>query len=167
MLALPDDADAAPKIALDELNFGLLPDGERPDRGWQRRFYDEAGAARRRRAPRSAQPLDADAALALGLVTAAPDDIDWDDEIRIALEERAAMSPDALTGMEANLRFGGAREHGDAHLRPPVRVAELDLPAPERRRREGRAQGLRHRREGRLRLEPRLNAHAHLIEDIT
>ena len=50
--------------------------------------------------------LDADAALALGLVTAAPDDIDWDDEIRIALEERAAMSPDALTGLEANLRFG-------------------------------------------------------------
>ena len=43
----------------------------------------------------------------LGLVTAAPDDIDWDDEIRIALEERAAMSPDALTGLEANLRFGG------------------------------------------------------------
>ena len=45
------------------------------------------------------------AALALGLVTAAPDDIDWDDEIRIAIEERAAMSPDALTGLEANLRF--------------------------------------------------------------
>ena len=42
-----------------------------------------------------------------GLVTAAPDEIDWADEIRIALEERASMSPDALTGMEANLRFGG------------------------------------------------------------
>jgi benzoyl-CoA-dihydrodiol lyase len=49
--------------------------------------------------------LDADAAFALGLVTAAPDDIDWADEVRMALEERAAMSPDALTGMEANLRF--------------------------------------------------------------
>ena len=43
----------------------------------------------------------------LGLVTAAPDDLDWADEIRIALEERASMSPDALTGLEANLRFGG------------------------------------------------------------
>ncbi len=53
------------------------------------------------------QPLDADAALALGLVTSNPDDIDWDDEVRIAIEERAAMSPDALTGMEANLRFNG------------------------------------------------------------
>ena len=43
----------------------------------------------------------------LGLVTAAPDDLDWADEIRIALEERASMSPDALTGLEANLRFNG------------------------------------------------------------
>ena len=54
------------------------------------------------------RPLDADAALELGLVTAAPDDLDWADEIRIALEERASLSPDALTGMEANLRFGVA-----------------------------------------------------------
>jgi benzoyl-CoA-dihydrodiol lyase len=43
----------------------------------------------------------------LGLVTANPDDIDWEDEIRLVLEERASMSPDALTGMEANLRFNG------------------------------------------------------------
>ena len=51
--------------------------------------------------------LDADAAFALGLVTANPDDIDWADETRIAIEERVSMSPDALTGMEANLRFNG------------------------------------------------------------
>jgi benzoyl-CoA-dihydrodiol lyase len=50
--------------------------------------------------------LSAQQALEHGLVTAAPDEIDWDDEIRIAVEERASMSPDALTGMEANLRFG-------------------------------------------------------------
>ncbi len=48
------------------------------------------------------------AALDAGLVTVAPDDLDWDDEIRLALEERAALSPDALTAMEANLRFPGA-----------------------------------------------------------
>jgi benzoyl-CoA-dihydrodiol lyase len=53
------------------------------------------------------RPLDADAAAALGLNTAAPDDIDWADEVRIAVEERVAMSPDALTGLEANLRFNG------------------------------------------------------------
>jgi benzoyl-CoA-dihydrodiol lyase len=52
-------------------------------------------------------PLDAAAALDLGLVTFAPDDLDWDDEIRLAIEERASLSPDALTGMEANLRFAG------------------------------------------------------------
>jgi benzoyl-CoA-dihydrodiol lyase len=57
---------------------------------------------------RIGEPLTADAAFELGLVTSAPDDIDWADEVRIAIEERAAMSPDALTGMEANLRFNGA-----------------------------------------------------------
>ena len=53
------------------------------------------------------QPLDAAAASAAGLVTFTPDDIDWEDEIRLLLEERASFSPDALTGMEANLRFPG------------------------------------------------------------
>ena len=52
-------------------------------------------------------PLRADQALALGLVTLTPDDIDWEDEIRIMLEERASMSPDAMTGLEASLRFPG------------------------------------------------------------
>jgi benzoyl-CoA-dihydrodiol lyase len=51
--------------------------------------------------------LTADDAEELGLVTAAPDDIDWDDEVRLAVEERASFSPDALTGLEANLRFAG------------------------------------------------------------
>jgi benzoyl-CoA-dihydrodiol lyase len=51
--------------------------------------------------------MDTAAANKLGLVTFAPDDLDWDDEIRIAFEERAAMSPDAMTGMEASLRFAG------------------------------------------------------------
>ena len=51
--------------------------------------------------------IDAATALALGLVTFAPDDIDWDEEVRIAIEERTSLSPDALTGMEANLRFTG------------------------------------------------------------
>jgi benzoyl-CoA-dihydrodiol lyase len=54
-----------------------------------------------------AAPLDGAAALDLGLVTFAPDELDWEDEIRLALEERASLSPDALTGMEANLRFAG------------------------------------------------------------
>jgi benzoyl-CoA-dihydrodiol lyase len=52
-------------------------------------------------------PLDAEEALEAGLVSFAPDDLDWEDEVRLAIEERAALSPDALTGMEANLRFAG------------------------------------------------------------
>ena len=53
------------------------------------------------------QALDANAANALGLITSNPDDIDWADEVRLAIEERVSMSPDALTGLEANLRFNG------------------------------------------------------------
>ena len=103
MLALPDDTERAPRITLNEFNFGLLPMVNDQSR-LQRRFYEEAAPLEAARAA-AGKPLDADAALALGLVTAAPDDIDWDDEIRIAIEERAAMSPDSLTGLEANLRF--------------------------------------------------------------
>ena len=104
-LALPDDPDMAPKITVGEVNFGLYPMATKQSR-LQRRFYDEQPALEAVRA-HAGQPLDADAAFAIGLATAAPDDIDWADEIRIALEERAAMSPDALTGLEANLRFNG------------------------------------------------------------
>ena len=105
MLALPDDADRAPKLIVGDMNFGMLPMATGQSR-LQRRFYEEAPALDAIRT-KAGQPLDADAAFALGLVTSAPDDIDWTDEVRIALEERAAMSPDALTGMEANLRFNG------------------------------------------------------------
>ena len=105
MLALPDDPDKAPKITVSDVNLGLFPMATNQSR-LGRRFYEEAPAIDAVRAA-AGQALDADAALALGLVTSAPDDIDWADEVRIALEERAAMSPDALTGMEANLRFNG------------------------------------------------------------
>ena len=105
MLALPDDAGRAPKIAAGEVNFGLYPMATGQSR-LERRFYGERPALDAIGA-RLHQALDADAALALGLVTSAPDDIDWADETRIAVEERVAMSPDALTGMEANLRFNG------------------------------------------------------------
>ena len=104
-LALPDDEAAAPKIAVGDTNFGFYPMVTGQSR-LQRRFYDEQPALDAVRA-RAGQPLDADAAFALGLVTANPDDIDWADEVRIAIEERVAMSPDALTGLEANLRFNG------------------------------------------------------------
>ncbi len=103
MLALPDAPDTAPHIALSEMNFGVFPMVNHQSR-LQRRFYEETAPMEALRSV-VGQALDADKALALGLITAAPDDIDWADEIRIAIEERAAMSPDSLTGMEANLRF--------------------------------------------------------------
>jgi benzoyl-CoA-dihydrodiol lyase len=104
-LALPDDEDAAPTIVVNDVNFGLYPMITDESR-LQRRFYGEQPALDAIRA-QALKPLDADAAFALGLVTSNPDDLDWDDEVRIAIEERVSMSPDALTGMEANLRFNG------------------------------------------------------------
>ena len=104
-LALPDAPDKTPRITVGETNFGLYPMATGQSR-LERRFYAEAPAMEAIRAA-AGHALDADQAFALGLVTSNPDDIDWDDEIRIAIEERSAMSPDALTGMEANLRFNG------------------------------------------------------------
>jgi len=104
-LALPDDEAAAPRLVVNEANFGLYPMATDESR-LERRFYQEATALDAVREVKG-QPLDADAAFALGLVTSNPDDIDWADETRIAIEERVAMSPDALTGLEANLRFNG------------------------------------------------------------
>ena len=104
-LALPDDAARAPRITAGEINFGTYPMASGQSR-LGRQFYDEAPAMSAVRA-RIGEALDADEAFAIGLVTRNPDDIDWADEVRIAIEERVAMSPDALTGLEANLRFNG------------------------------------------------------------
>jgi benzoyl-CoA-dihydrodiol lyase len=86
------------------LNAGLLPMGNGLSR-LQSRFLREP--ERVSRALETTGPIATADAVKMGLVTMAPDDIDWDDEIRIAFEERASMSPDAMTGMEANLRFAG------------------------------------------------------------
>jgi len=104
-LTLPDTPENAPHIGVSEVNFGLYPMATGQSR-LARRFYNETPAMEAVRA-RAGQLLDGEAAMSLGLVTSAPDDIDWADETRIAIEERVAMSPDALTGLEANLRFNG------------------------------------------------------------
>ncbi|MER6817542.1 2,3-epoxybenzoyl-CoA dihydrolase [Spirillospora sp. NPDC000708] len=100
------DPDAEPAtIAVDAMNLGPLPMGNGLTRLETRFLGDDEGLAAVRDA--AAKPLDAGDAERLGLVTFAPDDIDWDEEVRIAVEERAGFSPDALTGMEANHRFPG------------------------------------------------------------
>jgi benzoyl-CoA-dihydrodiol lyase len=99
-----DEAPAA-AIRLTPVNFGAYP----MPNGLSRvasRFLAEPGRVDDLKG-RLGQDLDAQAASEAGLVTFTPDDIDWDDEVRIAIEERAAFSPDALTGMEASIRFGG------------------------------------------------------------
>jgi benzoyl-CoA-dihydrodiol lyase len=105
MLDLPDAPDAAPALRLSQANFGRYPEVNGLTRLATRFCEDEATLAQLRGVMDS--PLRADQALGLGLVTLTPDDIDWDDEIRLMLEERASLSPDALTGMEASLRFPG------------------------------------------------------------
>ncbi|MEU6753659.1 2,3-epoxybenzoyl-CoA dihydrolase [Spirillospora sp. NPDC046719] len=100
------DPDAEPAtIAVGAMNLGPLPMGNGLTRLETRFLGDDEGLAAVRDA--AAKPLDAGDAERLGLVTFAPDDIDWDEEVRIAVEERAGFSPDALTGMEANHRFAG------------------------------------------------------------
>jgi benzoyl-CoA-dihydrodiol lyase len=105
MLMLGAGDNEAPRIALTPANLGLFPMANGLTRLANRFCGEEAPVARA--AAHAGEALDAAAALALGLVTVAPDALDWDDEIRLALEERTSLSPDALTGMEANLRFAG------------------------------------------------------------
>ncbi len=99
------DNRPAATIRLTEMNFGPYPMPNGLTR-LECRFLGEDGAVDAAQAE-TGSDLDAMAADDLGLVTFAPDDIDWEDEVRIAIEERAALSPDALTGMEASLRFAG------------------------------------------------------------
>ena len=100
-----DPTDGPATLVAGAANFGGYPMGNGLTR-LQSRFYghdDDLGAV----LARVGEPLDAAAAMELGLVTLSPDDLDWEEELRIALEERASLSPDALTGMEANHRFVG------------------------------------------------------------
>ena len=92
-------------IALADANFGAYPMSNGLTRLASRFLADPADLERAKAARETM--LDAEAAQKLGLVTFAPDDIDWDDEVRVFLEERASFSPDSLTGLEANLRFAG------------------------------------------------------------
>ena len=97
---LEDDEDP-PSVRLTGMNFGPLPMVNGVTRA-EGRFLELAELEEH-----VGRDLVAESAHDLGLVTFIPDDIDWEDEVRLALEERSSFSPDALTGMEANLRFGG------------------------------------------------------------
>jgi benzoyl-CoA-dihydrodiol lyase len=101
-----EDTDAQPaEIAVGPMNLGPLPMGNGLTRLQTRYLGDDKGLAAVEKLV--GEPLQAEEAERLGLVTFAPDDIDWDEEVRIAVEERASFSPDALSGLEANYRFAG------------------------------------------------------------
>jgi benzoyl-CoA-dihydrodiol lyase len=101
-----EDPDAPPAtVTAGAANFGALPMGNGLSRLHTRHYHDAEALAAVEAA--AGEPLEADEAERLGLVTFAPDDIDWEEEVRIAVEERASFSPDALTGLEANYRFAG------------------------------------------------------------
>ena len=100
---MKDSADEKVSIATSPMNAGLFPMGNGLSRLQTRFLKDPSLVARALEQGKMTTPE----ALKAGLVTFAPDDIDWDDEVRIAFEERASYSPDAMTGMEASLRFGG------------------------------------------------------------
>ncbi|MGQ0579276.1 MAG: 2,3-epoxybenzoyl-CoA dihydrolase [Betaproteobacteria bacterium] len=106
MLLGPEGQPDAPRMVLSKMNFGAYPMVNHLTRLATRFCGSEETVARLR--TRIGDRLDAGSARELGLVTFAPDHIDWDEEVRLAIEERASLSPDALTGMEANLRFTGA-----------------------------------------------------------
>jgi len=100
------DPDAAPAaVTIGPMNLGPLPMGNGLTR-LATRFYGD-GEGLKAAAAAEGKPLAASDAERLGLVTFTPDDLDWEQEVRIALEERASFSPDALTGLEANYRFAG------------------------------------------------------------
>ncbi len=99
-----DDPDRPTSLELGPLSAGLLPMSNGLSR-LETRMLGEPGKVKEILSQKG--PFDAEAAMAAGLVTFTPDELDWEDEIRVALEERASYSPDALTGMEANLRFAG------------------------------------------------------------
>ena len=98
------EGEVKASMTLSEMNFGALPMVNRLSR-LEARFYQHLPQMEKLR-EQIGQKLNAQDALAAGMVTAAPDDLDWQDEVRQAIESRTALSPDALTGLEANLRFG-------------------------------------------------------------
>ena len=99
------DGETAATVMLSEMNFGALPMPNHLSRLAARFYRDEVQMATLR--AKIGSKLSPQEAVEAGLVTVAPDDLDWEDELRQAIESRAALSPDALTGLEANLRFGG------------------------------------------------------------
>ena len=150
-LALPGGKNRAPEVALSQANFVGYPMASGQSRLGRRSTTKPALEALKANIGR---PLDAEAAFALGLATSIPDDIDWADEIRIAVEERASLSPDALTALEANLRFDGPETLATRVFGRLTAWQNWNFQRPNAVGEKGRAQGLWQGRKGGIRLGP-------------
>ena len=148
------DAEGGPSVQLSVLNFGGLPMSNGLTR-LETRFLATPERVNELRERSGA--LSTEAAGELGLVTFTPDDIDWDDEVRIAIEERAAFSPDALTGMEASLRFAGPETMETKIFGRLSAWQNWIFQRPNAVGPQGRAHTLRLARARRLRLPPHLS----------
>jgi len=154
MLDLPTTKRALRRFALSQMNFRRLSDGE-PGIARRTHYCGDPQPVEAARS-RIGEQLQARAAADLGLVTFTPDDLDWDEEVRIAIEERASLSPDALTGMEANLRFSGKETMETRIFGRLSAWQNWIFSRPKRGRRARCPQGIRQRREGQIQLGPGL-----------
>ena len=160
------EGDGRPPAALrlTEMNFGPYPMVNGLTR-LESRFLGEPGPVGDLKR-RIGEDLEASAAAEAGLVTFTPDDIDWDDEVRIAVEERAAFSPDALTGMESSLRFGGPETLESKIFARLSAWQNWIFQRPNAVGPEGRPQGLRQRGAQRIRPEESVMAGIDYVERI-
>ncbi len=148
------DDDEENVIALSPMNGGPLPMSNGLTR-LQTRFLHDAAKVDELLAHEG--PFNAAEAEEAGLVTFAPDEIDWDDEVRRGGRSARGVFAGRDDRPRSEPAFRRAGDDGDEDLRPPDGVAELDLPAAERRRREGRAEGVRRAGAAGVRLEAHLN----------
>jgi hypothetical protein len=148
-----DDPDQPNSVQLSVMNAGSYPMSNGLTR-LQSRFYGDPGKVDFVLAHNGS--FDSQAALAGGLVTFAPDEIDWEDEVRLAVGEPCRALARCAHGHGGQPAFCRTRDDGDEDLRAPDGVAELDLPAAERRRAQRRADVVRDERAGAVRLRPYL-----------
>ena len=144
-----DEEGEPAQIVLSATNFGAFPMGNGLSRLGSRFYGDEDHVAKLRQ--ETGRRIEAVEAVELGLVTDAPDDIDWEDEVRIMLEERASLSPDALTGMEANHRFVGPETMESRIFSRLTAWQNWIFIRPNASGPEGALRALRHRPQGGLR----------------
>ena len=142
--------DPAASLRLSEMNFGALPTANGLSRLEARFYQDQTRMANLR--DHIGQPLSASDAVEAGLVTFAPDELDWADELRLAIEGRSRSLSGRIDGSRSELAIWRSRNHAIADLRAALSLAELDFHSTQRGRAHRRAESLRHGKPRQIRL---------------